>query len=557
MSYQAFGPDPTLYAMIKSYSDEIIGKMVQNGTINQQIGASLAAQVGANQQYIANAICSAAQQNGVGPTTHEVVNETLKQWIGNLYQTIMARMVPQQQMYGGYQPQPQFNGYGYGYGYGNTGMAPWFQQQQPMYQNYQYGQYGMPQQNGYANVGYVQQETQTATQSANANRFAAGAPRVPTSQGSSNPVIPNKVQEQDPNIDFQPPKKMGEIAEISNAYFDGTTANFRWDVDKYLTCVCGFMKGMVTSAEDVYEKIKDTFGNYQAYFAHVRAVKPVVLNAPRSEVVELISKYEAMFKSKNLTLDSSPSVIEEIFTNFYMKFMQEKSEAAKALNQYFVDEFNAIARSKYMLYRPDDNLAIKSLEHIIELYSKTTKNKAIQLWQTRANFFTVLGKVVKLAIFDLFLQEDNYRLLAFGNDADREVICNLFKDETVGGLSVSNALMYYKKGVDQKHIDNADEIKTLFNSLMEKTVIGVPRYYIFSNYNPSFWISGDYANPSLNRTFASATNNLEFFLIMTDKMLKKVNSPHVNEMSLAYGSVKYKLTYGISTDSNYMVSMGN
>lgn len=558
MAFGNFGPDPTMVTMMTNIGNEIINQMVNNGTIQNDVGNWLINQLNMNAQVILNSIVQTASQNNV-QVDASVIQSVLSTWISNLLKSYMAQRQAsmQQQQYGYGRPL----GAGYGYGYGNPmyGVAgygqPPMQPIQPVYNNPSYANPAVVS-SGYgtgaaANGGYGNPSSyvsQTSVQTENANRFTANRPEPNTTAPGTNKPKPSS------GIAYTGPQPAGDTKEIKEPSFNGIKCQYRLDLNKYMIYLHGTVSGVKRNAAEVFKVIKDKLGD-KGFFAQVLVNQPKVIDAPMNEVASILSKYEALFRAKIQKEVLSMDSIRDTFTAFHVEFMQEKSDAAKAIEKYIISEFNELIATNCLNANEGGYLTINSFEDVMELYSENTKSEFIQKRQAHVRYKSVLGNLVLRAVAALFMQTSGYRIMSINDPDDREVIAKLFADESINGLSVTNSIFALKKSIDTKHIDGAEGITALYKLLAQKTVVAVPRTLVFSNLAPEFWITGDYSKPQLARMFVEPTNALEFCIVKAHKALNKESLPTVTNMYLDYGNVRYRLTYGVTTESAFFVEI--
>ena len=537
MAFMNFGNDPTMANATAQIGKQIIDVMLRNGSIQPDVANWLSNQLNLNFNVIIGAIQQSAQQNN-SPVTDQIIQGVLQQWIQNLLQQYATQAQMRAMNY-----NPGINGYNPGYV--NYAQPPSFGTVygNPNYTNPNVITAGIG--NGMAAEGYNTYATQqqTSTQTANANRFSS----------SVKPNPPESVKEsQKNNVSYSGLNEF-ESKDVSTTDFKGVRKLYRIEMGKYAVVVYGIVSGVRTSMTEVIKCIKPQLGNGK-YFARVVTNMPKVIDAPLNKVSALLAKYKPVIEAQMASQLNSMAV-QNAFYKFHVEFMQEKSEEAKAIEKFIVSEFNELAATNCLFGSEGGHLKIDSMEDIVELYNKDTKDANIKKWQGTSNYWAVLGNLVVRAVFAVFTQNCGYRQLAMGNAEDSKIIAEIFRYDNVEGMTFMDGFFALNKAIDAKHIEDSDKCKALFNYLRNRTVFAVPRTLIFSNINPGMYITGDYSAPMNCRVFTSPTNDLEFCIAVSHKAMNPDNAPSGTEMYLDYGSVRYRMTYGVTTDSAFITSM--
>lgn len=575
------GLDPNLPPTANGIIKQMLDVMLSRGDINANLASFC---MGQYQQYcnsIYAAIGQKAQQLNQ-QITPQLIQEIIQSWLTGVLQSCQSnpqqmQYMQQQPVYGGYQQQqPVYGGYqqqGYpqqGYPVGTMYRNPNFPTYNQMPQGYQ--QQGYPQQvyqqsQGYPGAGTYQQaqgypgnvqQSQSSVDSVNNARYAAPQPQVaqPASRGNvfNNLQTPAK-QQQAKSDSYVPPQDMNSDKVLDNNAFSGKQKLFRLTSGNYLNLSYGELRGIYTSKDAVKSKLA-WLHNMPNYFTQVLTSIAKVIDAPQKEVAVLISKYNALL-SATTSGTMTHVAIRDMFTKFHVAFMAEKSEAAKAMTKFAIDEFNELVASGYLFTSKGGHLKISSFEDIVELYNENTTDACIQEWQKADNFFAMLGNIVMRAVLAPYLGSCGYTFLSYGNSEHQKVYSALFGDMKVNNVSLVDLGLILKSAADNGKIptDAATAATVLSKELMDKTVIAVPRMMVFSNLAPENWIFGVYADPKILRAFNSPTNVMEYCIALSYPKVNTAGGPVVADMYLEYQSVDFRLTFGVTTDHAVIVNM--
>ena len=571
MSYGNYGFDPAMAADADRIFTLVVDTMFNQGQIDVNMRNAIMSQYGTYRSSIINDVVTKASQANRAPD-QQMIQESIHGFVTNVMQSIASRQSAG--TYGGYGAgygQPVYGGYGQPqYGVGTYGGY----QTGTLYTNPRYHSnpgYGQPQYGGYQGYqgyqnnayrgGYIPQQQQpqgTATASVTASRFTPSPDQIPM-QAPVQQVVNTPAQTytppQDKKVEYSSPMELSN-EKVENARYKGTKKIVRIGSDH----MCDIFnvtlnKPVLNFKEFIKTFVPNVTSKNQYIMASVQV--PKLIKAKSAEVSALMQKIATTLNASIAMTGNGFDAVSKLYSKFYSEFSKESGEAHKALSKFLVDEFNTHAACGY-LFGPGvgHTLKIDTLDDIFELYDKNTSSATIREWQKNPNYETHLAAIIMRSIFSIFLGRNGYQMINTNDPDHNGIVSSIFADLSSDNVAVKDSFALLTKAIVSKNVDaaTATAIPALNSAVAERTLVLVPRIYVYTNLAPAGFVTGDYAAPNINHEIATVTNVLEECIVAGFKALATTGSAPVIQGIVCTGPAMYGFVAGYNAEKHVYVT---